>query len=164
MTWSARSTPGASARTSSSRLNVVHITLPPLRQRPEDIPLLVDHLVQRLNPKLGTTFVGADRAALSILSAQPWKGNVRELENTLERAMLLSEDDVIRARHLAMDAAAESTRPTALRDAVRDFVRRHILEVLQTCDDDKRAAAAPRHQPRVALSQARPRQRAVRRE
>jgi DNA-binding NtrC family response regulator len=123
------------------RLDVVHITLPPLRQRPEDIPLLVDHFVQRLNLKLGTTFAGVDRAALSALSARPGNGNVRELENTLERAMLLGEDDVIRARHLAIEDAADSTRPTVLRDAVRDFVRRHILEVLQHCHYDKRAAA-----------------------
>ena len=124
------------------RLNVVHITLPPLRQRPEDIPLLVDHFVQRLNLKLGTAFVGVDRAALSALVAQPWKGNVRELENTLERAMLLGEGDVIGLRHLAHDAAADATRPTLLREAVGDFVRRHILEVLQHCNYDKRAAAA----------------------
>jgi DNA-binding NtrC family response regulator len=123
------------------RLNVAHITLPPLRQRPEDIPLLVDHFIERLNLKLGTTFVGADRAALSVLSAQPWKGNVRELENTLERAMLLSEDDIIRPRHLAVEAAADGPRPTMLREAVRDFERRHVLEVLQQCDYDKRLAA-----------------------
>jgi transcriptional regulator with PAS, ATPase and Fis domain len=67
---------------------------------------------------------------------------VRELENTLERAMLVCEDDVIRAGHLAFAAAPDSPRPTALRDAVRDFERQHILQVLRQTGHDKRVAAA----------------------
>jgi DNA-binding NtrC family response regulator len=125
------------------RLNVVEITLPPLRERRTDIPILADHFVRRLNLKLGTTFAGVDRNALHVLLSHPWKGNVRELENVLERAMVLSEDGVIRAHHLIAGGAvpAPAARPTALRDAVRDFERQHILEVLEQRRYDKREAA-----------------------
>src|SRR5207249_4754453 len=85
------------------RLNVVHLTLPPLRERRSDIPLLVDHLVERLNARLGTRFLGVEREALGALTSQPWKGNVRELQNVLERAMVLGGGDLISLRHLAAD-------------------------------------------------------------
>jgi DNA-binding NtrC family response regulator len=123
------------------RLNVAHIAVPPLRDRRADIPLLVDELVQRLNTKLGTTFAGVDREALRLLVVNPWKGNVRELENVLERAMLLGEGDLIRARYLAAVTPSSAGQPTELRDAVREFERRHILEVLEQNRYDKRAAA-----------------------
>src|SRR5262249_37056265 len=71
------------------RLNLVHLRVPPLRERRADIPLLVDHLVERLNAKLGTRCLGIERDALWALVGRPWKGNVRELENVLERAMVL---------------------------------------------------------------------------
>jgi DNA-binding NtrC family response regulator len=123
------------------RLNVVHIVVPPLRERRSDIPLLVDHFVQALNVKLGATFAGVDREAMRLLVANPWKGNVRELENVLERAMLLGEGDLIHARFLAAVSPSTKPRPTELRDAVREFERRHILEVLERTRYDKREAA-----------------------
>jgi DNA-binding NtrC family response regulator len=123
------------------RLNVVHIPVPPLRERRGDIPLLVDHFVQTLNVKLGTTFAGVDREAMRLLIVNPWKGNVRELENVLERAMLLGEGNLIHARYLAAVAPSTAPRPTMLRDAVREFERRHILEVLEQTGYDKREAA-----------------------
>ena len=85
------------------RLNVVHIALPPLRERRGDIPLLVDHLVRRLNGKLGTGFIGVEPEALRALAAQPWKGNVRELENVLERAMVLGSGQQLLLQHLALE-------------------------------------------------------------
>jgi DNA-binding NtrC family response regulator len=123
------------------RLNVAHIPVPPLRERRSDIPLLVDHFVQTLNTKLGTAFAGVDREAMRLLIANPWKGNVRELENVLERAMLLGEGDLIHARYLAAVTPSTSPRPTELREAVREFERRHILEVLEQTAYDKREAA-----------------------
>jgi DNA-binding NtrC family response regulator len=124
------------------RLNVVHITLPPLRERRTDIALLADHFVRRLNLKLGTTFTGVDRDALRVLLAHPWHGNVRELENVLERAMLLSDDDVIRVDDLVAGGAPPApSPPLALRDAVRDFERSHVLDVLARHHDNKREAA-----------------------
>ena len=73
------------------RLNVVHIRLPPLRERPEDVPLLIEHFLARFNRKFSKSVTGVEPAALKALLAYPWPGNVRELENALERAMLLGE-------------------------------------------------------------------------
>ena len=124
------------------RLNVVHLTLPPLRERRSDIPLLVDHLVERLNARLGTRFLGVEREALGALTSQPWKGNVRELQNVLERAMVFGGGDLISLRHLAADLLPpDQTRPHDLREAVRRFERQHLMDVLaETCSDKRRAA------------------------
>jgi len=73
------------------RLNVLPIHIPPLRERPDDIPLLIEHFVRRNNRHLGTAIEGLIPEAERMLVAYPWPGNVRELENTIERAMVLSE-------------------------------------------------------------------------
>ncbi len=83
------------------RLNVVHLIVPPLRERRGDIPVLVDHLVHRLNAKLGTRCLGVEREALWSLIGRPWKGNVRELENVLERAIVLGSNELISLRDLS---------------------------------------------------------------
>jgi DNA-binding NtrC family response regulator len=73
------------------RLNVFPITLPPLRDRPGDIALLVEHFIQKFAQSTGKAVRGADGAALGELAAYPWPGNVRELENVIERAMILTK-------------------------------------------------------------------------
>ena len=125
------------------RLKVVHLTLPSLRERQEDIPLLVDHLIGRLNLKLGRQVRGVEPEALEILMRHPWKGNVRELEHVLERAMVLGDGDLIALRHLADDLRPSAPAPETvdLRRAVRSFTRQHILDVLAQVHQDKRAAA-----------------------
>jgi two-component system response regulator AtoC len=82
------------------RLNVLPVHVPPLRERREDIPLLIDHFVQRNNARLGTEILGLDSEARRLLFEYAWPGNVRELENTIERAMVLSEGDHIVASDL----------------------------------------------------------------
>jgi two-component system, NtrC family, response regulator AtoC len=77
------------------RLHVLPITVPPLRDRKDDIPLLVDHFLARNNIRLGTRVRAVDDAARKTLLAYHWPGNVRELENVMERAMVLAESDVI---------------------------------------------------------------------
>jgi two-component system response regulator AtoC len=77
------------------RLHVLPITVPPLRDRPDDVSLLIDHFVARNNGRLATKIRGVDDAARKILLAYHWPGNVRELENLIERAMVLAESDVI---------------------------------------------------------------------
>ena len=72
------------------RLNVVRVRIPPLRERAEDIPLLVDALVERAADRLGRAVRGVTPAALAALTAHPWPGNVRQLENALERAVVVS--------------------------------------------------------------------------
>jgi two-component system, NtrC family, response regulator AtoC len=77
------------------RLNVLLIQVPPLRERREDIPLLMDHFITRNNGRLGTQIRGLDAEARRALFEYAWPGNVRELENTIERAMVLCEGEVI---------------------------------------------------------------------
>ncbi|MDH3725964.1 MAG: sigma-54 dependent transcriptional regulator [Myxococcales bacterium] len=77
------------------RLNVLQINVPPLRDRRDDIMLLVDHFLERNNGRLGTKIRDVDQKARKLLLNYPWPGNVRELENTIERAVVLSESDVI---------------------------------------------------------------------
>jgi two-component system, NtrC family, response regulator AtoC len=125
------------------RLNVVHISLPPLRERRGDIPLLIEHLIRRLNGKLGTAFASVEPEALRMLAAQPWKGNVRELENVLERAMVMGTGRQLLIEHLSMEAAAPPAPPSGLglRDAVRQFELQHVRDVLSRAGFDKREAA-----------------------
>src|SRR5499426_1318264 len=71
------------------RLNILEIHIPPLRERPEDIPLLVEHLIQKHNPELKKHFKGAEGNVIRLLMSLSWKGNVRELDNVIEHAMIL---------------------------------------------------------------------------
>jgi len=124
------------------RLNVVHLIVPPLRDRRGDIPVLVDHLLSRLNAKLGTRCLGVERDALWSLIGRPWKGNVRELENVLERAIVLGGSDLISLRDLAAEpVTAQGGTPQDLRGAVRRFERQHLMDVLAATQSDKRKAA-----------------------
>jgi two-component system response regulator AtoC len=77
------------------RLNVLQINVPPLRDRRDDVTLLVDHFVEQNNQRLGTAIRGLAPRAKKLLVDYPWPGNVRELENTIERAVVLAESDVI---------------------------------------------------------------------
>jgi two-component system, NtrC family, response regulator AtoC len=94
------------------RLNIFEITLPPLRERPGDIPILVEHFVQKFAQSTGKAVRGADPAALAELQSYPWPGNVRELENVIERALILARGSTLQAqdldfgRRLASGAAA----------------------------------------------------------
>lgn len=125
------------------RLNVVHLVLPPLRDRREDIPLLVDHFIRRLNVKLERRVLGAEPEALQALMGHGWKGNVRELEHVLEQAMIMGTGDFIGLRHLPDDlvGSPSASRPQDLREAVRLFSRDHVLDVLARARFNKRAAA-----------------------
>ncbi|HVZ32566.1 MAG TPA: sigma-54 dependent transcriptional regulator [Polyangiaceae bacterium] len=75
------------------RLNVLPIVVPPLRERREDIPVLIEHFMARNNARLGTSITGLDSEARRLLYEHAWPGNVRELENTIERAMVLAEGE-----------------------------------------------------------------------
>jgi two-component system NtrC family response regulator len=124
------------------RLNVVHLKVPPLRERRSDIPLLVDRIIARLNAKLGTRVLGIEREALWALTTRPWKGNVRELENVLERAMVLGSGELIALEPLATDeTAVGEVQPRGLREALRCFERQHLLSVIAETGSDKREAA-----------------------
>lgn len=81
--------------------NVLELSLPPLRQRREDVPVLVDHFIGKLNRKLSKKVRGVAPDALQMLSSYDWPGNIRELENVIERAMVTVDSDVIGRQHLA---------------------------------------------------------------
>lgn len=82
------------------RVNVVRVELPPLRRRKEDIPLLVEHFVERFNRLHGKSIEGIEAEALSLLMAHNWPGNVRELENVIERSFIMCSEGFIGIRHL----------------------------------------------------------------
>lgn len=82
------------------RLNVVRIEVPPLRERRDDIPLLVDHFRKQFNASMNKHIGGVSSEALDLLMNYPWEGNVRELENCMERAFVVCRGDEIEARHL----------------------------------------------------------------
>ncbi len=116
------------------RLNVVSIPLPPLRDRREDIPDLVAHLLEKHAKNLGKRVTGVDNATIRGLMTAPWTGNVRELDNALERAVILSEESTLTPDDfppgLILDADPEASGDN-LRSAVRDYERHHILRVMR---------------------------------
>lgn len=91
------------------RLNVLPITLPPLRRRPADIPLLCDHFIAKFKDRMGSVANRIDKEAMKMLLKYPWPGNVRELENTIERALVLADDDTLVAENFPM--LSEGTSP-----------------------------------------------------
>jgi two-component system response regulator HydG len=99
------------------RLNVVTLTLPPLRARRQDVPLLIDHFLRELVARHGRGPVAVDPEAQHRLLAYDWPGNIRELQNVLERAILLAEQDVIGPEHLPPEVRApvggSAAAPTA---------------------------------------------------
>jgi transcriptional regulator with PAS, ATPase and Fis domain len=127
------------------RLNIMEIHIPPLNERPEDIPLLVDHLIKKHNPELKRNFIGADDEVIRILMSLPWKGNVRELDNVIEHTMILAESDRITLKDLPASIMASSQNHPAftynLKDALRQFEKRHILRVLDQAGQDRKEAA-----------------------
>jgi two-component system, NtrC family, response regulator AtoC len=88
------------------RLNVLPISLPPLRSHPEDVPLLVEYFIDAFNTEFRKRVLGATPSAYSVLQAYGWPGNVRELRNVIERAMLLSDGDRLNARDFSALTAA----------------------------------------------------------
>lgn len=117
------------------RLNVFPIRLPPLRDRKEDIPALVDYFIPRFNRTLGTSVVGIAQEAMELLKSYNWPGNVRELENTIHNSVLMAEEDVIKPEHLPLriQGVRESRGKRGqmnLAEMLSDVERRTILRVL----------------------------------
>ena len=129
------------------RLNVFGIEIPPLRDRREDIPFLIERLLSRGNVRLGRQYKGVTNEAMTVLLSQPWKGNVRELDHVLEYAMVLGDGEWIRTKDLPARVSPNGARaetasdPEALADAVRSFERAHIENVLHRAGQDRRLAA-----------------------
>ncbi|MBF0210921.1 MAG: sigma 54-interacting transcriptional regulator [Desulfamplus sp.] len=98
------------------RINVVKIDLPPLRERMEDIPLLVDHFIERLNRIRGRAVQGIEQSALKLLMAHPFSGNIREMQNIIEHAFILCSDGKIALEHLPATFNKESKKVDKVAD------------------------------------------------
>lgn len=129
------------------RLNVIHLDIPPLRERREDIPLLVEHFIRRQNTELKTNYQGVESSALKVLMSLPWKGNIRDLNNVLERAMILGNGEWITVKDLPRWEVPEEENDRSgphghdLRRTVRAFEKSHIENVLKETDGDRTQTA-----------------------
>jgi transcriptional regulator with PAS, ATPase and Fis domain len=131
------------------RLNVIPIELAPLRQREGDIPLLANFFLDRFNRQLNQAIEGITREAMDILEAYPWPGNIRELENLIERLVVLrSNERWIDVKDLPFDLllndpSSNKARPVdeGLMQARRIFERRYILRVLRISNWNQTRAA-----------------------
>jgi DNA-binding NtrC family response regulator len=127
------------------RLNVVGIEIPPLRERRDDIPALVEHFIRLHNRELKKNFKGTDSFTLKLLMSLPLKGNVRELDNVIEHAMIIGDGDWITPADLPRALQQDSSFPVPtgdnLREALRAYEKAHIQAVLAKVDHDKKVAA-----------------------
>jgi transcriptional regulator with PAS, ATPase and Fis domain len=135
------------------RLNVIHLTVPALRERPEDVPLLVQHFLKKAKERVGRTNIGGvSRAAAQILADYQWPGNVRELENTVERAVLLCQGELIEPKDLpqrlcglGVEKRMSPRLPDLgldLRNAVESFENQLIRQALERTKWNKKQAAS----------------------
>lgn len=122
------------------RLNVVPIHLLPLRERKEDIPVLAGHLLEKLSRKLGKRVESISDRALSVLSKYHWPGNVRELENIIERAAILTSDEMIDQDDLPPYLGEEEH--IERRMTLPAVEKRYILKVLKQCSGNQKETAA----------------------
>jgi transcriptional regulator with PAS, ATPase and Fis domain len=125
------------------RLNVVCIHIPPLRERREDIPDLVEFLLSRHARTLGKRISAVTHEAMQLLLACRWRGNVRELDNALQRAVILGEGPLITPADLPPDLALVEGDPALVDDlgeAVKSFEKQHIERILRQTPDKKEAA------------------------
>ena len=112
------------------RLNVVTVTVPPLRERIEDIPLLVDHFVRKYCTSMSRDIKPVDPAALKRLQQYDFPGNVRELENMIERAIVIGNDKEIRLKDLPFEKDVISNTVESL----EDLEKKYILQILNKYD------------------------------
>lgn len=113
------------------RLSVFPITLPPLRERREDIPLLVRHFIADIAARMGVPTPEPSAALLQTLAAHDWPGNIRELQNVVERAMILAEQGGLEVSLHPRRAESAAAEVVARSDGLEDVSRAHILRVLE---------------------------------
>jgi len=126
------------------RVNVVRVTLPPLRRRKEDIPLIIDQLVEHFNCLWRKSVSGISMEVLSLLMAHDWPGNVRELENAIERAFVLCNEGEIAMKHLPEELTAhhsDNTLPGDMRSAYHTIEAQSIQSALERNNFNRIAAA-----------------------
>ncbi len=112
------------------RINVVHLNIPPLAERPEDLPYLVQLIVQRLNKKYNKTVESVSREVMQKIRAYPWPGNVRELENILERSLLFANGKEM--TELDLELPAKTKSPDDWKDVKEQSLARVEQSFLET--------------------------------
>jgi len=133
------------------RLNVIPILLPPLRDRREDIPLLVDHFLEHLSVETDRKIEGVSADAIALLMRHDWPGNVRELRNVLERGMVIAKSSLIQPEDLGLVASGVRTEPFDTGLTLDEVERRHITAVLQHAGGNVTQAARTLAIDRVTL-------------
>jgi two-component system, NtrC family, response regulator HydG len=129
------------------RLNVFRIELPALSERRDDIPPLVDHFVRKFSLAMNKKITRVSPQAMNLLQQQPWTGNVRELENAVERAMVVAQEPELREQ----DFVFKSTLPNGAPKTLEDIEKAHILRVLEQCGWNQTRAAEVLDIDRVTL-------------
>ncbi|WP_242917444.1 sigma-54-dependent transcriptional regulator [Pontibacter liquoris] len=129
------------------RLSVFKIRVPTLRERQGDIPLLARHFLQLNNAKMNRRIEGMSEEFIGMLAAYPWKGNIRELKNVIERAVILADDTILTPEHLPVDfwTGAPALQVANSDTALSTVERSHILKVLEAVGGNKTEAARRLH-------------------
>ena len=132
------------------RLNVFHIVLPPLRERREDIPMLVDHFVRKYALQMNKKITRVAPQAMNAIHQHDWPGNVRELENAVERAMVVAHEPELREEDFALKAIG-SAQPALEGKTLDEIEKTYILRVLEDCSFNQTKAAEVLSIDRVTL-------------
>ncbi|WP_370279355.1 sigma 54-interacting transcriptional regulator [Pontibacterium sp.] len=123
------------------RLNVVNLCLPPLRERPEDIPLLARYFVERAAERHNSKVKGLSPAALTLLAQMAWPGNVRQLENVIEQVTALSTTPIISEGAIAQALSNQDHVLPTFNDARAEFEKRYLIKVMQITEGNASQAA-----------------------
>lgn len=130
------------------RLNVVNIEIPPLRDRKEDIPALTKHFINKYNMIFHKEVIGISRSAINVLEHHDYPGNVRELQNIIERAVALADGDTIQIQDLPKEivsitdiATSSENIPIYIGDTIESAEKKLILATLGFCENNKRKTA-----------------------
>jgi two-component system response regulator PilR (NtrC family) len=128
------------------RLNVVEINLPPLAERKDDIPLLVKHFIRKHSTEMNKHITSINNEAMKVLINYEWKGEIRELENVIERAIIFCESEIITLKDfppnmMSSASTGSQTIPESLKDAMHIYERKHITEHLAKYSYNKELTA-----------------------
>ncbi len=126
------------------RLNVVEIKLPSLNERKDDIPILVNHFIEKYCNEMGKKILTVDNESMKALIGYNWKGGVRELENVIERAVIFASGDIITLDDLSESVkmtSSGSVYPDSLKEAIRGFEKEHLLRTIKKYNYNKEEAA-----------------------
>jgi DNA-binding NtrC family response regulator len=122
------------------RLNVFPIMLPPLRRRSEILPELVDHFIRHFSRQCGKTITGVATPVMSVLQSYPWPGNIRELQNMIERAVILGQR-ILQLEHFPENLSRSTVELVSPGPLLEDLERQAILDALQACGNNRQKTA-----------------------